>query len=254
MKLPQTIMVLDTETIGLQKPFVYDVGYIVAELVNGKYKPVMKQQVLITEIYDNRPLFATAYYNGKRPLYESLLKGGKLEKLSLSATMERLSKVIDYYNVEGIFAYNSSFDNRAFNFTTKFFNIENTLLQVNWYDIQKIANIIHQTPEYIDFCGENGFIGESGYIQTNAERTHAFNIGNAEYVEPHMALQDCEIELDIINVAIDYGVNNFDNITSKRFIVGNSIQTLVIEHNGEIIELDYNKRINREKGQRIVLS
>lgn len=68
-----------------------------------------------------------------------------------------------------------------------------------------------------------------------------------------MALQDCEIELDIINKSIDYGFNDIDNIISQRFIVGYKLQTLTIEHNGEIIELDYSKRVNR-KGNRIILS
>lgn len=246
-------MVLDTETIGVNKPFVYDIGFIVAELKNGKYEPIYDEQLLVSEIYDNLPLFATAYYSEKRPLYEILLEKGLTEKQKLKNIMFYIKRVLEKYEIEHVFAYNSSFDKRAINFTTKFFKIDNPLENVEWPDIQKIANIIHRTTEYIDFCGKNGFVNESGYIQTSAERTHAFNIGNAEYVEPHMALQDCEIELDIINKSIDYGFNDIDNIISQRFIVGYKLQTLTIEHNGEIIELDYSKRVNR-KGNRIILS
>ena len=64
--LPNKIMILDTETIGLEKCFVYDIGFIVAELQeNGFYKPIVKSQFIIEQVYDNRELFETAYYNDK---------------------------------------------------------------------------------------------------------------------------------------------------------------------------------------------
>lgn len=147
-------MVLDTETIGVNKPFVYDIGFIVAELKNGKYEPIYDEQLLVSEIYDNLPLFATAYYSEKRPLYEILLEKGLTEKQKLKNIMFYIKRVLEKYEIEHVFAYNSSFDKRAINFTTKFFKVDNPLENVEWPDIQKIANIIHRTTEYIDFAAK----------------------------------------------------------------------------------------------------
>ena len=66
-------IVLDTETISLEKPFVYDLGYVI---VNDNGDIIAKKSYVISQVWNNKELFATAYYADKKPLYYARLKSG----------------------------------------------------------------------------------------------------------------------------------------------------------------------------------
>ena len=58
MEKDKIIMVLDTETLGLENPTIYELGYVIHNQVN---KQVLKERdYLIKQIYDNEELFASA--------------------------------------------------------------------------------------------------------------------------------------------------------------------------------------------------
>ena len=59
-------IILDTEFVNLQKSFVYNLGYIVAN-ENGDI--LKKRDFVIEQIWHNRELFATSYYYNKRNIY-----------------------------------------------------------------------------------------------------------------------------------------------------------------------------------------
>lgn len=213
------IIVLDTEAISLQKPFIYDLGFIVAEWNGMEYIPIYRSQAIIEQIYHNRELFATAYYGEKRPRYTSLLKGRKAKKKKFGWAIHHLLKMIKFYEVEALFAYNNGFDIKALNFTAKNFNYNVDFNNFIWHDILAIANnFIHNSLDYMEFAKENDLLGASKrYVQTNAEATYKYITNNVNYIEPHMALQDSEIELDILNEAIKLGYN-MKIETKKRFL------------------------------------
>jgi hypothetical protein len=73
------VMVLDTETIGLTNRIIYNLGYKIFDLTNGKV--VVKNDFVVQQFYDNRPLMMTAYYKDKKPLYTKLMKGKKAKSL-----------------------------------------------------------------------------------------------------------------------------------------------------------------------------
>ena len=75
-------IIFDTETISLEKAFCYNLGYIITD-ENGK--TLIARNFIIRQIYDNKPLFATAYYAQKRPIYTAYLKGKKAVKIMLNA-------------------------------------------------------------------------------------------------------------------------------------------------------------------------
>ena len=62
----------DTETIGLEKRFCYDLGY---GIYDRKGNPMVERQFIIEQIWNNKPLFETAYYAEKKELYVSKLRG-----------------------------------------------------------------------------------------------------------------------------------------------------------------------------------
>ena len=253
--LPSSILVLDTETISIDKAFIYDLGYIVAKLDTEtlQYVAVERSQEIISQIYDNKPLFETAYYSNKRKIYTSLMKGRTAKKNKFGYALQKLKHTIKEHNITHVFAYNSNFDFRAVQQTADLFKAQNTLKDLMWVDILAVANhYIHQTTHYTTYAGQNGWINASGYIQTNAEKTYAFLTKNPDYVEPHTSLQDCEIELEILNACVLRGWNN-ESDYKKRFIASDKKQTLTIKTGDKEYSFSYTKRINRKNGE-IVLT
>lgn len=246
------IMVLDTETVSIDKRFVYDIGYIVAKLENGKYVPIEKNQVIVKNVYDNRELFETAYYANKRKKYTTMLRLKRAEKMKIGYITQKLAYVLKRYGIENVFAYNSPFDKQVFKFNTEYYKLQNPFENSNWVDIQAIANtFIHQDIKYMEFVKENKMINESGYIKTNAEATYAFLTNNPEYVEEHTSLQDCEIELDILNECIKRGYDMTGDYKQKFITAQDTMQVLRIISNGKTYEFKY--RTKRKTKQGIVL-
>ena len=57
-------VVFDTETTSLNKPFTYNIGYII---LNEGGSVLVKKDFVVEQIWHNLPLFSTAYYSEKRP-------------------------------------------------------------------------------------------------------------------------------------------------------------------------------------------
>ena len=52
--------------------------------------------------------------------------------------------------------------------------------------------------KFIDFCIENNFLTERGYIQTKAETVHRYLTNNLTFEEEHTGLSDVLIEYQIL--------------------------------------------------------
>ena len=59
------ICVFDTETTNLEKPFCYNVGFLIYD--TDEQKILEKKEFVIEQVWHNIPLFSTAYYADKRP-------------------------------------------------------------------------------------------------------------------------------------------------------------------------------------------
>ena len=97
MKPDGNILVFDTETISLEKSFIYNLGYVI---VDPDGKTLLERSFVIRQIYDNKPLFATSYYAKKRPLYISMLKGRRTKKVSWGDACRLMCKDIKEYGVQ----------------------------------------------------------------------------------------------------------------------------------------------------------
>lgn len=246
--LPQKILLIDTETISIEKRYIYDFGYIIAELKEGVYQPIVKSQNIIEQIYDNLALFTTAYYESKRKEYTNLMKGRTAKKVKYGFAMQTLKHLMKEHGIEYAIAYNSGFDKGALEFTTDFFKTQNVFENIKWLDLLAISNnLIHLHESYINVAKERKWFNESGYLQTNAEKTYAFITSDYGYVEPHTSLQDCEIELSILNECVKRGLDIKTTYKSK-YILSGAKQYLNIEHNGKNYSFGYNKKINRKDG------
>jgi len=253
------IMIIDTETIGLEKRFMYDFGYIIAsQQENGTFKPIEKRQFVIDQIYNNKMLFETAYYHKKRPLYVSLLRGRKAKLKKMGHAFRRLKADIEFYDIEMVLAYNMPFDKGVFEFNSDTFNLINPIEHLPQIDIMTFAcEFIHKTDKYLDFCDTYGYITQANNLETNAEKTFRFIIKDNEFIESHTSLQDCEIELDILNYTILKGAD-INETYKRKYINAGSYQEfkLIIkdkEKNETEHIFNYKKKTNSKKRNAIIL-
>lgn len=194
-------LILDTETISLDKPFVYDLGYTIAD-ADGNI--IAKKSYVITQIWNNKELFATSYYAAKKPLYISRLKSKYSKKVSWGNAMRYLANDIKKYGVTEIFAYNSKFDSRALNFMCAWYKVVNGLGAFKIKDIMKYIAPITDTEDYKNFCESNGYMTahKIPQCQKKAETLYRYLTKNVDFTEEHTGLEDSLIELEILMVAL----------------------------------------------------
>lgn len=194
-------LILDTETISLDKPFVYDLGYTIAD-ADGNI--IAKKSYVITQIWNNKELFATSYYAAKKPLYISRLKSKYSKKVSWGNAMRYLANDIKKYGVTEIFAYNSKFDTRALNFMCAWYKVVNGLGAFKINDIMKYIAPITETEDYKNFCESNGYMTahKIPQCQKKAETLYRYLTKNVNFTEEHTGLEDSLIELEILMVAL----------------------------------------------------
>lgn len=250
------VIVLDTEFIGLEKPFVYDLGYMVLDL---EQKPIMALKLensITKQIYDNAMLFKTAYYSNKREMYTKLLKGKQAKRRYWGHIMQRLQHDIDTYEIDAVLAYNASADSGAIKYTCEFLGIANPLETVQVIDLLPLVQThICDTKEYQTFASEHGLVGDSGYIQTSVESVCKFIYNEPDFKEQHTALDDVVHESNLLNVVLTMG-GKIESL-KKRFIETTTINRLRIEiiDNGESKEYSFRYRTkkNYKKDNKIVL-
>jgi hypothetical protein len=252
--LPQKILLLDTETISVNKRFIYDIGYIIAERgEDGLYYAIEKSQYVVDQIYYNEKLFKTAYYEAKRPHYVKLLRSRKAEIKKFGFITQIIAGDLRKHQIGAVFAYNAPFDRGAFDFTCIDFQVKNPFEKITWYDILGIANkFIHLSEGYINFTLENEYFTESGFIETNAEVTYEFISGIDGYKEEHLSLADCEIELAILNTCIANGFEELENLP-KQNIIGKGLQNFTVLHDGQEFKFPYRTKRNEPSKNRVVL-
>lgn len=193
-------MLLDTETIDLKKKYIYDIGLII---IDEKLQVIEKRHFIVKQIYDNRLLFNTAYYGDKRKTYVKLLKGKTGKRTYLGNAYKTIKALIKKYNIEIVFAFNSNFDKSAFDYTSKHLKSVNPFIDIEWIDIQALANHeIHNTKEFQNFCIERGYVTERGYLKANVEITYEFLSGQP-FKESHIAIDDAFAELVILRNCTD---------------------------------------------------
>ena len=86
-------LIFDTETCSLQKPFCYDVGYVIMDNDSGEI--VIKKHFVVEQIWHNNELFSTAYYAEKREKYVALMRTRKaiMSKFGY-ITQEMIKKIV----------------------------------------------------------------------------------------------------------------------------------------------------------------
>lgn len=200
----KNVLVLDTETLGVCDARVYDLGYVIGNLADGK---IIKARDYITkEIYDNDNLMKTAYYSNKKPIYEQRLADGYCKKMSWAYMLRILARDIKKYKVDGIYAYNSRFDTRSIQKTCESCGVKTNPTADGIKDIWKGITDPHitETEDYKNFCKEHGYMTKhkTPRCQAKAETLFRYLTRQTDFVEEHTALEDSKIEFEILKFAL----------------------------------------------------
>ena len=231
------IIVFDTETTSLQKPFCYNVGYIIYNVITDTI--LDKKEFVIEQVWHNLPLFESAYYANKRQFYVSQMRTRKIKMMKYGHVCRAIAKDIEKYNISVAYAYNSSFDEKVFNFNCDWFKCINPFDTVEIKDIRGFAHNFIIDNNYKRFCEKHGLFTDSGNYSTTAESVYKYIINNKDFVENHTALSDSEIELDILLYTVNKGANLLEDYQTKRSIERKVKKELIIEtQNKKIFAFD----------------
>lgn len=223
----------DKQKIAIAKPLIYDLGWKIIDSMGRVYR---RKSYLISEIFSVPQIFNTAYYASKRPLYIDKLKKGEITLTSWELATAEL--IADIEETESVGAYNSMFDfKKAIIFTEEYMShlysddyyeweqeqcrridyiVENPKTENDrefnpdtfdfrgksypLFDIWGLSceNLINND-DYRQYCKDTNQTTASGkYYKTSAEAVYRFIKGNNEFEEKHMAVEDTDIECEIL--------------------------------------------------------
>ena len=241
------ICIFDTETTSLDKPFCYNIGYLIA---NTETREVLARRSFVVEqIWHNLPLFQSAYYASKRPLYIAEMRAHTTIMDKFGYICAKMRRDFKEYNVEIAFAFNSSFDERVFEFNCDWYKCINPFDEIPIHDIRGFVHRFIVSEKYKEFCDENEYYTESGNYSTTAETIYRYISGFNDFDEEHTALADSIIEAQILFECLDKGADINIDYPARRSIEKEIEKTLHIRTAEQTdYYFDYKKiRINKDR-------
>ena len=244
-------LIFDTETTSLQKPFCYNVGYTI---INNDGDILEKREYVIEQCWNNLPLFSSAYYADKREIYVGKMRGKTALLRKWGYVTQQMIRDIKNFDVVCAYAYNSSFDEKVFNFNCDWYKTINPFDTIPVYDIMGlVSEKIMFSPAFHDFCEKYEYFTDTGNYSTTAETVYRYITHNVEFVESHTALDDAEIETDILMYCVrcgcEFGIE-YELIRPKRKIK----KTLKIVNKKENYNVEYEYYTKRQVKDTIYLS
>lgn len=242
------ICVFDTETTSLDKPFCYNIGYIIIDSDN--WKVLARRSYVVEQVWHNLPLFSTAYYAEKRPLYVADMRAHNTIMDKFGYICRQMTRDFNLYSVDTAFAYNSPFDEKVFDFNCDWFKCNNPFDTVEIKDIRGFAHQFLVNDSFKKFCEEYEYFTETGNYSTTAETMYRYVSENTDFIEAHTALDDAIIEAEILRACVENGADLNRNYAAYRSIERPQKKTLrVIPANSDTeYQFDYYKiRINKDK-------
>ena len=241
------IVIFDTETTSLDKPFCYNIGYVIINTLDWSF--LVRREYVIEQIWHNLPLFQSAYYANKREFYVHEMRAHRIIMDKFGYVCQQMARDFKAFEVSMGFAYNSNFDEKVFNFNCDWYKCINPFDNVEIKDIRGFVHEFLIDNNYYAFCDENNYYTDSGNYSSTAETVYRYLFNDTAFIEAHTALNDSEIEAEILRSCIECGANLNDNYKARRSIEKTDERTLhihTIDH--EDYYFNYNKiRINKGK-------
>lgn len=197
-------LILDTETTGLDKPFCYDISWVIMNKANGEL--IDCKAYVVEQIWHNLPLFESAYYKEKREKYIQMMRKHDAIMDKWGYIMRELARDIRKYDIKGIYAYNSDFDDKVITYNCDWFKCINPLDTLPVYDIWGYASeYVTNKTDYKDFCEDNCRFTDTGNYKGSAEVVYQYLLKDPNFIEEHMGVFDSEIEANILYHCIEQG-------------------------------------------------
>lgn len=230
---------IEKRKLAIAKPLVYDIGW---KIVDRNGKIYSEHSYLVNETFAVPSIFDTAYYKEKRPIYLEKLNNKETSIKSWYEIMEILT--IDLESCDFVGAFNSMFDfKKAIPFTERYINALYSPTYFNWefgqkkscerilagckskneewdgnnfnfrgvdyplIDLWGIAcEMLINTQTYKRRCLQYEMITESGqFFKSSAETTFRYLCDKYDFEELHMAIDDVNIECEILFKALKKG-------------------------------------------------
>lgn len=198
-KKKENYLLVDTETVNEDRIIIEFSGTV----INNNLLPQETFSYIIKEVWENKELmqgeFVVGEYAYKIDAWKENLKSGKSKLVSIIELNDIVNKLIETYKIELFSAYNAGFDKKAYCNTLKYFKVNfNRLQYLKILDIWYYASVLFVNNDYIDFCIENDFVTPAGNYKTSAEIMYRYLSCRYDFLETHLAIDDIEIELDIL--------------------------------------------------------
>lgn len=229
------ICIFDTETTSLDKPFCYNIGYTIVNTDTIPWECLVKKDFVVEQVWHNIMLFSTAYYANKRQGYIKSMRGKTSTMNKFGYITQEMIRDFKFYNVSHAYAYNSSFDERVFDFNCDWFKCINPFDSIAIHDIRGYACEFLVDGKFKAFCEENGFFTESGNYSTTAENMYRYVFNDTNFVEDHTALSDSIIESIILERCFFLGAEIEKDYKCPKSIPRETIKNFTVKKNGEII-------------------
>jgi len=185
--------VFDTETIGLDKKWIYDLGLVI---IGKTGQPLYRKRWIIREVMNIPNIEEIAYYGRKiRKFYKNA------QTVKFAFAREQFRQIMKYFEVNCITAYNLQFDMSALKETIKYTEIGGKFLNypVDYFDLWNAScNSIFQQRLFKDIAIQENWLTENGNFRTSAEIAYRYITGNYNFIESHTALEDADIEATIL--------------------------------------------------------
>lgn len=195
--------IFDTETTSLDRPFCYNIGYILYNTETSA--PFLEREYTIEQVWQNLPLFASAYYADKRKLYVLAMRQHKILQEKFGYVCQQMIRDFKRFDVESAYAYNSDFDEKVFEFNCDWYKCNNPFDSVPIFDIRAYAIQFLVDNNYKSYCEQNELFTDAGNYSTTAETMVRYLTENMEYSEQHTALADSQDELMILKKSLERG-------------------------------------------------
>lgn len=238
-------MVFDTETTSVNKPFCYNIGYVIVNSETGDI--LVSRDYVVEQIWHNMALFSTAYYAEKRPIYVNRMRSRKVKMGKFGNICQQMIRDMEAFDVSTAYAYNSRFDDGVFDFNCDWFKCINPFDNIQIIDIMGyVHRVIAFTPEFQKYCEVNSLFTESGNYSSTAETVYKYLLSDTSFEEEHTALSDSKIENDILEYCVQRGCEwnteykRYSSIPRKR----NELFTVKVNKD-TVFEAVYNKKTTR---------
>jgi len=185
--------VFDTETIGLEKKWIYDLGMVI---ITKTGRPLFKKRWTIEEVMNIPNIAEIAYYGDKIKTFYKYS-----QPVKFASAREDFREIMEYFQVNVITAYNLNFDMQAIIQTLDFTGIGNKFLNypVDYFDLWNAScNSIFQQKQFKETAIKENWLTNKGNYSTTAEIAYRYISKDYNFIENHTALEDASIEAKIL--------------------------------------------------------